>query len=71
MRIIGKVYANSMLVQINSRMLLDSEPIISVARFAAAPADERGSVIETHNRDLSVNTEAQAGPSGSSEPEVV
>ena len=41
MGIIGKFYANSMLVLINSRMLLGSEvplTIISVMRFDAAPA---------------------------------
>jgi len=42
MVIIGKVYANSMLALINSRMLLGSEEtplkIISAIRFDAAPA---------------------------------
>jgi hypothetical protein len=44
MGIIGKVYANSMLVLINSRMLLGSEEeplaIVSVMRFDAAPAND-------------------------------
>ena len=47
MGIIGKVYANSMLVLINSRMVLDSEEtpstIISALKFATVP-DNKDSV---------------------------
>ena len=50
MGIIGKVYANSMLVLINSRMLLGSEEepltIISVIRFDAAPANDSTQITE-------------------------
>ena len=50
MGIIGKVYANSMLVLINSRMLLGSEEepltIISVINFDAAPANDSAQVTE-------------------------
>jgi hypothetical protein len=77
MGIIGKVYANSMLVLINSRMVLGSEEtqkpltVISVLRFGTAPANPTDSVIEADNGDLAVDTRAGAGPSRSSEPEVV
>ena len=42
MAVIGKVYANSMLVLLNSRMLLISEeaPLISVVNFAMAPTTD-------------------------------
>jgi hypothetical protein len=49
--IIGRVYAISMLVLINSRMQLGSEEtqtpsaVISVLRFGTAPANLAGSVI--------------------------
>jgi hypothetical protein len=73
MGIMGKVYANSMLVLINTRMLLGSEEtpvtIISVARFAAEPANHEDYGIEAHE-DLSVvDPTEQTGPSRSSEPE--
>jgi len=79
MGIIGKVYANSMLVLINSRMVLGSEKtqtpstVISVLRFGTAPANLEDSAIEADNGDVEVDTRAcQAGPSGSSaEPEAV
>ena len=73
MGIIGKVYANSMLVLINSRMVLGSAEIqtpstvISALRFAA-PANSEGRAVEADNRDVAVDTWAGAGPSGSSEP---
>jgi len=75
--IIGKVYANSMLVLINSRMVLGSEEtqtpltVISVLRFGTAPANPTDSAIEVDNGDLAVDTRTVAGPSGSSEPEAV
>ena len=71
MVIIGKVYANSMLVLVNSRMLLGSEseevPLtdISVMRFDAAPATTKDSAVEKHDGDLA----ARAGFSASSESE--
>jgi len=50
MGIIGKVYANSMLVLINSRMVLGSEEesltIISVIRFDAAPTNDSTHITE-------------------------
>ena len=67
MGIIGKVYANSMLVLINSRMLLTSEEmrltIISAAKFGTAPANDIDSVIEGHRGDLSVDTDRMTGVS--------
>jgi len=68
MGIIGKVYANSMLVLINSRMLLTSEEmrltIISAAKFGTAPANDiDSSVIEGHRGDLSVDTDRMTGVS--------
>jgi len=60
MGIIGNVYANSMLLLINSRMQFFSEKppmIISTARFGMAPTNHRFPVVEGHNRDLSVHTE--------------
>jgi len=77
MGIIGKVHANSMLVLINSRMVLGSEEtqkqltVISVLRFGTAPVSPTDSVIEADNGDLAVDTSAGARPSGSPEPEVV
>ena len=74
--IIGKVYANSMLVLINSRMTLDSEEIqtpstaISVLRFGAESTNPEDSAIEADNGDLVVDTKG-AGPLASSEPEAV
>ena len=73
MGIIGKVYANSMLVLINSRMLLEEMPSknISVIRFDAAGTNSKDGSIESHHRDLSVDPGTQAGLSRSSEPEAV
>src|SRR5258708_52109 len=68
MGIIGKVYANSMLVLINSRMVLGSEetqkPLtaISVLRFGTAPVNPTDNVMETDNGDLAVDTGAGTGP---------
>jgi len=75
--IIGKVYANSMLVLINSRMVLGSEQtqtpstVISVLRFRTAPANPEDSAIEVDDADLAVDTRAQVGPLGSSKLEAV
>ena len=72
MGIIGKVYANSMLVLVNSRMVLGSEEtqtpstVISVLRFCTTPTD---STIEADNGNVGVDTKAAAGLSKSSEPE--
>ena len=77
MGIIGNVYANSMLVLINSRMVLGSEEtqapsmVISVLRFGTAPANPTDSAIEAEDGDIAVDTRAEAGPSGSSESEAV
>jgi hypothetical protein len=77
MVIIGKVYANSMLVLINSRMVLGSEEtqtiptVISVLRFGTAPANLADSAIEADNGDVAVDTRAGAELSGCSEPEAV
>jgi hypothetical protein len=75
--IIGKVYANSMLVLINSRMVLGSEEtqtpsrVISVVRFGMAPANPQDSAIEADDVGVAVDTRAGAAPSGISEPEAV
>ena len=75
--IIGKVYANSMLVLINSRMVLGSGEIqtpsrvTSVLRFDMPPANPKDSAIEADNGGLAVDTRAGAGPLESSEPEAV
>lgn len=65
---IGKVYANSMLVLINSRMLLGSmeapSTIISAAKFGTAPADDKDSALEVHREDFSVDIEERARTSG-------
>jgi len=72
--IVGKVYANSMLVLINSRMVLGSgetqtpSRVISVLRFGTAPASPEDSAIEA---DLVVGTRAGASPLASSEPDAV
>ena len=77
MGIIGKVYANSMLVLINSRMVLGSEEtqppsmVLSSLRFGTAAANPTDSAIEADNGDLTVDTRAGTGLSGSSEPEEV
>ena len=73
MGIIGKVYANSMLVLINSRMVFGSEEtpstIISRMRFAASPANDTDTAIETYKGDLTVDsTELRTGHLSSSEP---
>jgi hypothetical protein len=56
MEIIGKVYANSMLVLINSRMVLGSaetpSTVISVLRFGTTPTNPADSIIEGGNGDL-------------------
>ena len=77
MGIIGKVYANSMLVLINSRMVLGSvetqtpSTVISALRFSImAPANPTDSAIEADN-DVAVAVDNGGGPSGSSEPEAV
>ena len=63
MGIIGKVYANSMLVLTNSRMLLDSEStIISGFKFATITDNNEGSVIHAHNGDVGLDTETLVGP---------
>ena len=68
----GKIYANSMLVLINSRMVFGSEDtpstIISVMRFAAAPDTHKDIAIEAHNEDLVDSTAVQTRQSRSSEP---
>jgi hypothetical protein len=66
MYVIGKIYANSMLVLINSRMVLGSEEtpstIMSVLKFATAPANNE-------DGDLVIDsTEGKTEPSRSSEP---
>ena len=72
--IIGKFYANSMLVLINSRMVLGSEEtqtpstVISVVKFGTAPANLTDSAIEANNVDAAVDTRAWTGNSA---PEVV
>ena len=77
MCIIGKVYATSMLVLINSRMVLGSEEtqtpltVISVLRFGTAPTNLEDSAIEADNVDIAVDTRVGGGPLGSSEPEGV
>ena len=74
MYVIGKIYANSMLVLINSRMVLGSEEtpstVMSVLRFAAAPTNDENISIEAHNNgDLVIDsTEGKTGLSGSIEP---
>ena len=65
MCIIGKVYANSMLVLINSRMVLNSEETqtpstaISVLRFGAAPPNREDPAIEADNGDAKVEDQKQ------------
>ena len=66
MGVIGKIYANSMLVLINSRMLLCSEEtplaILSEVRFAVTPANDKGSVAEAHTGDMAVHSEERVWP---------
>ena len=75
MGVIGKIYANSMLVLINSRVLLCSEErplaILSEVRFAVTPANDKGNVIEAHTADMAVYSKERMWPSGSSETEEV
>ena len=76
MGIIGKVYANSMLVLINSRMLLGSEETpstnISTLKFATVPENIKDSAIHTHNGDVTLlDTEILAGPLEGSHLEAV
>ena len=75
MGIIGKVYANSMLVLINSRMLLGSEEtpstILSALKFATIPANNEDSAIHAHNGDVALDTEMPAVPLEGSHPEGV
>ena len=56
MFIIGQVYANSMLVLINSRTILGSEEtpqtILSVLKFGTIPANDKYSATETQNGDF-------------------
>ena len=74
MGIIGKIYANSMLVLINSRMVLGSEEtptpsgVMSALRFGTAPANPTDSAIDG---DVAVYTRVGTALSGSSEPEEV
>ena len=62
MGIIGRAYANSMLVLINSRMVLGSEEtptpskVISALRFHTAPGNPEDNAIEADNADLAVDT---------------
>jgi hypothetical protein len=69
--IIGKVYANSMLVLINSRMVLVSEETrsanASVMRFHTASSNRNDHATEAHRGDPSVYNE-WPGPSRRSEP---
>ena len=73
--IIGKVYANSMLVLINSRMLLGSEEtsstIISGFKFFLRyPPITKISAIHAYNGNV-LDTEALAGPLRDLHPEGV
>ena len=77
MGIIGRVYANSMLVLINNRMVLGSEETqtpsmaISVLRFGTAPENTTDSAIETENGNVAVDTRSGTGPLGSLEPDAI
>ena len=59
MGVIGKVYANSMLVVINSRMQLGpketSLEMISILQFGTAPVNNESGVAEAHRGDISVD----------------
>jgi hypothetical protein len=60
MGIIGKVYANSMLVLINTRMVLGSEEtpsmiIESALELTTIPANNEDSAIEVHNGDVALD----------------
>ena len=58
---IGKVYANSMLVIINSRMQLGTKEMpssmISVLKFGTAPVNNKSGVVEGHGEDLYIYTD--------------
>jgi hypothetical protein len=73
MYVIGKIYASSMLVLLNSRMVLGSEEMpstdMSVLRFATAHANNEDISTEAHNNgDLVIDSTEGMGPLGSSEP---
>ena len=63
MGVIGKVYANSMLVVINSRMQLGDTKtptplrMISVLKFDTAPVNNKSGAIEAHQGDVSVDSD--------------
>jgi len=71
MGVIGKVYANSMLVVINSRMQLGAKEtslrMISVLKFGTTPGNNKNGVVEAHRGYSSVDidgmTRALAGSS--------
>ena len=76
MGIIGKVYTNSMLVLINSRMLLLSSEgtpstKMSALKFATVPDNKKDSAIHTHDGDSTLDTEVVAGLFQDSHPEGV
>lgn len=65
MSVIGKVYANSMLVVINSRMQLGPKEtpgplrMISVLKFGTASVNNKsGAIVEAHRGDISVDTDS-------------
>ena len=70
--IIGKVYANSMLVLVNSRMVLVTEETrsadVSVMRFHTASTNSNDNATEAHRGGPSVDNK-WAGPSRRSEPD--
>ena len=69
MCIIGKVYANSMLVLINSRMLLGSseeEPVTEL-RFETPPTGDKENITEVHHGALSVDSDEMTRPLRGSE----
>ena len=72
MGIIGKVYANSMLVLNNSRMLLGSdeeepEMALSEVVFGAPPINDKDNVAEAHHGVLSVDSDEMTRPSRGSD----
>jgi len=69
---IGKIYASSMLVLLNNRMILGSEEppsaAISVMKFDMAPNNNKGKkATESHSGEFSVDTEDRSGSSRSCE----
>ena len=69
---IGKIYASSMLVLLNSRMILGSKETpsaaISVMEFDMAPDNNKGQKdTESHSGEFSVDTEDRSGYSRSFE----